>query len=289
MSLNDKNAITSAIFTLHKDGKRNGDIVKSLKDLSVSYRTVYKIVKRYRETSKTSDRPRSGRPRTARTPARVKRVREKVRRDCTRSVRKLAKEEGTSRATMQRIIKNDLKLSSFKRVKMQLLSKATKKKRLERALILLKEVNADTHCLILFTDEKIFTVQATQNSQNHRVLAKTKADVPLEKRAVFRRQNPASVMVWAGVLSDGKKTPLIFVPKGVKVNKDVYLNLLKEDLLPWLESEYGDRLYVFSQDGAPAHTAKMVQDWCQENFPGFWHKNMWPPSSPDFNVMDYSI
>ena len=38
-----------------------------------------------------------------------------------------------------------------------------------------------------------------------------------------------------------------------------------------------------------AHTANMVQDWCQDNFDRFWPKSYWHPSSPDLNVMDYSI
>ena len=40
---------------------------------------------------------------------------------------------------------------------------------------------------------------------------------------------------------------------------------------------------------APSHTAKMVQQWCHDNFLQFWPKTFWPPSSPDLNVMDFAI
>ena len=48
------------------------------------------------------------------------------------------------------------------------------------------------------------------------------------------------------------------------------------------------------QDGAPAHTANMAQEWCQNNFRAiengrFWPKSYWPPCSPDLNVMDFAI
>ena len=99
---------------------------------------------------------------------------------------------------------------------------------------------------ILFTDEKLFTIQSIHNAQNDRILAKNKKDVALEDRAVFRRQKPQSVMVWAGVTTDGRKTPLIFIEEGVRVNKDVYLALLKDEVLPWLQSEYFDAPYVFT-------------------------------------------
>ena len=37
-----------------------------------------------------------------------------------------------------------------------------------------------------------------------------------------------------------------------------------------------------------AHTAKMVQTWCKDNFKSFWSKEFWPPSS-DRNPMDFRI
>ena len=43
---------------------------------------------------------------------------------------------------------------------------------------------------------------------------------------------------------------------------------------------------TLQQDGATAHTAKMVQEWCKEHFKAFWPKDIWPPSSPDLNPMD---
>ncbi|QQP53547.1 Transposable element Tc3 transposase [Caligus rogercresseyi] len=51
----------------------------------------------------------------------------------------------------------------------------------------------------------MFTVQATHNSQNDRILTWKKEDIPVELRIAFRRQKPPSVMVWAGVTLDGKR------------------------------------------------------------------------------------
>ena len=49
------------------------------------------------------------------------------------------------------------------------------------------------------------------------------------------------------------------------------------------------RPYIWQQDGAPAHTAKKVQDWCEANLPHFWSKDVWPPSSPDLNPLDFFV
>ena len=43
----------------------------------------------------------------------------------------------------------------------------------------------------------------------------------------------ASVMVWAGVTSTGLKIPLIFSDAGVKINQNIYLNILKNEIFPW--------------------------------------------------------
>ncbi|QQP51083.1 Uncharacterized protein FKW44_012306, partial [Caligus rogercresseyi] len=39
--------------------------------------------------------------------------------------------------------------------------------------------------------------------------------------------------------------------------------------------------YVFTQDGAPVHTFKKVQEFCKGNMASLWPANFWPSSSPD--------
>ncbi|KAL6735331.1 hypothetical protein Aduo_005781 [Ancylostoma duodenale] len=46
-------------------------------------------------------------------------------------------------------------------------------------------------------------------------------------------------MVWGGIISDGK-TPLVFVDIGVKINKDIYLKSILDDVLkPWSTPHFG--------------------------------------------------
>ena len=48
--------------------------------------------------------------------------------------------------------------------------------------------------------------------------------------------------------------------------------------------------YYFQQDGAPAHTSNIVQDWGTLKFgQKFLHKKMWPARSPDLNPCDYFL
>ena len=106
---------------------------------------------------------------------------------------------------------------------------------------------------------------------------------------MFQRQKPASVMVWGGVTSTDEKTPLIFIEEGIKVSQHVYLKMLKEKLVPWIDVTFREDGITLQQDGATSHTANLVQEWCKENMAEFWPKELWPPSSPDLNPMDFVV
>ena len=59
--------------------------------------------------------------------------------------------------------------------------------------------------------------------------------MPFECQTLFRRQKPASVMVWAGVTSTGLKTPSIFIKADVKINQHAYLKILKGKVVLWVK------------------------------------------------------
>jgi hypothetical protein len=99
---------------------------------------------------------------------------------------------------------------------------------------------------------------------------------------------PKSVMVWAGV-GHNMKTPLVFIPEGVKVNQIIYRNLLRKEVRPWMRKQGLEETLVFQQDGATSHTANETQAWCKRNFDDFIPKLEWPPYSPDLSPLDYSI
>lgn len=110
-----------------------------------------------------------------------------------------------------------------------------------------------------------------------------------EKKIVTHRHFPKSVMVWAGI-SDSGKTPLVFVERGVKINSQVYQEqILRNVVVPWSRKHFKNRRRTFQQDWAPAHSARSTMDFCRENFPKVWEKDLWPSNSPDLNPMDFSV
>jgi len=47
--------------------------------------------------------------------------------------------------------------------------------------------------------------------------------------------------------------------------------------------------FIFQQKGAPAHTAKLAQNWIATNCSDFIGNVEWPPDSPDLNPLDYHV
>ena len=277
------------IIEQHEKGMRQPEIFKLGENLKINRMLIKRTIDRYQETSSIKDRQRSGRPRTSRTPKLIKNVMEKIRRNPRRSMRRMAKEAQTSPRTMRRICKSDLKMSSYKLQKRQLLSTPTIEKRLSRSRLLLNRIKDGTLRNIIFSDEKLFSVQQCHNHQNDRILAKSIEAIPGNAGKVFRTQKPASVMVWAAISERGK-TPLVFVPQGIKINKERYIeDILEGALIPWCNSVYGDEVWTFQQDGATSHTSRLTQQWCRDNCPSWISKEEWPPSSPDLNALDYSL
>ena len=96
-------------------------------------------------------------------------------------------------------------------------------------------------------------------------------------------------MVCAGVSTIGR-TPLFFVPPGVKVNSISYQRLILEPVVKDLsEMMFSGEFFLFQQDGAPVHTSNSTQSWLRNNISDFVSKEEWSPYSPDLNPMDYSI
>ena len=65
--------------------------------------------------------------------------------------------------------------------------------------------------------------------------------------------------------------------------------MLNESVFPWVQKATANEGITFQQDGATSHTARLIQNWCKDNFKSFWHKELWPPCFPDVNPMDFGV
>jgi hypothetical protein len=180
-------------------------------------------------------------------------------------------------------------MHSYRQQYCQALKPAQKEKRKNCAKDLLLRLHSARHSQVVWSDEKIFGANPIFNRQNDRVLAATIEEANEAGRRVGRRQFGPQVHVWGAITSNGK-CPLVFLDPGETMTQEVYLRkVLEGALLPWTQRHFNGRHWIFQQDGATAHTSRMVQEWCRNRLPEFIAKDEWPPCSPDLNPMDFSV
>ena len=130
-----------------------------------------------------------------------------------------------------------------------------RKRRLERCRRLLK---SNGNRILIFSDEKTFTVDPVINKQNDRVVSFGQ-DISTV-RYVTTTKHPASVMMLGVVASNGEKMPPVWFKAGYRLSAEDYKNILSTKVLPWVSKITNKKDYVFQQDDAPTHTAKVVQN-----------------------------
>ncbi|UYV60829.1 hypothetical protein LAZ67_1002484 [Cordylochernes scorpioides] len=131
-------------------------------------------------------------------------------------------DEPTPESLRKIIVKRDLGLRSYRLYHGKPLSKAAMKNRLDKAKKFLSMIQVSQLSDIVWKDEKIFTVEVTYN---HRQL------LPPGNKASKKRQAQVPEICHGldGVTSEGK-TPLVFINGNVKIDSQVYQDVVSEGL-----------------------------------------------------------
>ncbi|GBM34427.1 Transposable element Tcb2 transposase [Araneus ventricosus] len=90
-------------------------------------------------------------------------------------------------------------------------------------------------------------------------------------------------MLW-GTFSSAFLVPLVVVERIMKAA--YYLNIIADQLHPYLAFVFPTGNGIFQQDNAPCHKARIVLE-CFEEHTDEFHLMSWPPISPDLNLMEH--
>ena len=95
-------------------------------------------------------------------------------------------------------------------------------------------------------------------------------------------------MVSVAVSSLGASNICILEPGSI--NGAYYRDVvLRQMLLPDIRAASGSEFFVFQQDSAPSHRAKDTVALLDQEMPDFIPLALWPPNSPDLNLVDYTV
>jgi hypothetical protein len=165
---------------------------------------------------------------------------------------------------MSRIIKSYFGFGAYKGSTGHLLMTSLKAMRLVKSKELIRQRGAEGCRKILFSEEKLFTIEQKFNKQ--------------------------SDQVHMCQMSYDKITKLHLCETGLKTSakfdqEDVLERLVK----PLNENMFNNEHWIFQQDSVPAHKAKTTQAWLTANVPAFISMAEWPFTSPDLNPLDYEL
>ncbi|GBO00583.1 Transposable element Tc1 transposase [Araneus ventricosus] len=91
-----------------------------------------------------------------------------------------------------------------------------------------------------------------------------------------------SIILW-GTLSWASLGPIVVVEQTMKPAN--YLNIIADQLYPYMAFVFPTGNGIFQQDNAPCRKARIVLEWFDEHTDEF-HLISWPPNSPDLNPME---
>ncbi|GBN89207.1 Transposable element Tc1 transposase [Araneus ventricosus] len=91
------------------------------------------------------------------------------------------------------------------------------------------------------------------------------------------------IMLW-GTFSWAALGPVVVVEQTMKAAN--YLNIIADQLHPYMAFVFPTGNGIFQQDNAPFHKARIVLEWFEEHTDEF-HLMYWPPISPDLNPMEH--
>ena len=253
--------------------------------LQIPHSTVSTFLKRYAERENQENLSRPGRPRKT-SDADNRRLVRVAESETRVPLKEVSRQSGiiVSQQTIRRRLR-DAGVRKWRAVKRALLTKKHAAEHLKWARAH-KGWTREDWAKVVWSDES--TIQKDSDSGTVWVFRRqTKAEKYAAKNIRGKIRNGGVYqMVWGCFVGD-KLGPLVCVDE--KINHQVYIQLLAENLLPFIDvlQEDGASGLIFQQDNAKPHAAKKTKKWLTtvSKEHGFVIMQ-WPANSPDLNPLE---
>ena len=254
--------------------------------ISVSTTTISKIKNGKENVPKTNSVKTRGRPRkvTDNQLAALKSLVENVNPPTQRTI---AKKVRMSQQLVHYHIHSTLGKKTWKKPTGHELTENKAETRRRRSLGLYSLLKCDQWRNVITSDEAMFSLDITDGQSPLQYLDRDQSRNDLQVKT--HKKNPKSVMVWIAMSANGLSKPR-FVPPHTKMNAQLYI---KHILRPFFRYDakklYPNGNFVFHQDSAPSHTAKVTLSFFEKNRIKFITPQQWMPYSPDVSPCDFYL
>lgn len=252
-----------------------------LKNIDISPRGYYSIIKRYNERGDFKRKTGSGRKPILNIDQR-RQVLKKIESNNKISAKRIANEMreiekiDISRRSISRMLVNsgfESRVPAFKPM-------LTKKHKNERFEMMKKWSmwSASKFQRIIFSDECRFEVDGNDGTQRIRRLSGTRYE---SSNIIGKyKYGKGGIMVWGCITYEGVGKLAIV---DTTLDRYGYTRILSENLFDVIDNMQGDNEIFFQQDNAPCHKAKHTLDFFENNSINLLK---WPAQSPDLNPIE---
>jgi transposase len=177
------------VFSKQQNGEGLAKICRDL-DVLIGYRTIRRWCKMISETGSINLSSSTGRVRTARSKAAIRKGKSHVKREKPLSARRIALELEISERSVRRILRDDLHLKPYEKIVEPLITDAHRAKRVKFANWVRINLREEDTMRILFSDEKMSNIDGVYNAQNDRVWAADRTTANRDGGKIKRRRFP---------------------------------------------------------------------------------------------------
>jgi len=262
-------------------------IAKYFKELNISERTTYSVLKNYDENGTVERSHGSGRPAVKMQERSVQKLVNDTLSEKTYSQRDLSNKYNISQPYVNKILSgNDV--HAFKKQKIPFSSEKQKETQKIRVGRLYREFFAGGNPEVVMDDESYFTLSNDRLPQNSYYYAHARGDAPDHVKFSEQKKFELKIMIWIAISSRGVSSPYI-IPSNVGVNKELYSHhCITKRLLPFIEEYHSDGHYIFWPDLASSHYAVHTLATFNSLGINFVSKDMNPPAVPHLRpIEDY--
>ena len=209
-------------------------IVDSFVEIGCSRRSVYRWANSALQNRKVGRNTRVGPPLRIATKGTIQKVKRYFDHRTGRSQRKIAGKIGCSQAYISRLIKKHTDIRCYKKSKRPLMTDKQKQQARPKCRKMYYRYRGTDFVL---DDEAYFPLSHNNLPGNDRFYSSDRSETPDEVKYDHKAKFAPKLLVWLAISPKGVSKPY-FCPSGLAINQNVYLDIIKNNLKPFLLSNY---------------------------------------------------
>ena len=252
-------------FVEKNPNMHKSQVVANFKERGYKKTTIYRWLKTIEQKKSFERKKGSGRKTKIATKQNVLKIKNHFNHKSGRSQKKMASKLGCHRTYIGKILKKYSDIKRRKKHKRPLMSDLQKAQTRPKCRRMLEQFG---HLDFILDDESYFTLSHDSQPRNDSFYSDNVDKTPASVKNKFKSKYEKKLMVWLAISPKGLSN-LYFVPNGLAVNQEVYLNeCIQKRLEPMIKKYYPRGGYVFWPDLASSHYANSVQKYLvDQNIP----------------------